>query len=291
MNIDQRAEQFERHRPRLQAVCYRMLGSTTEAEDAVQETWLRLNRSDASAIDNLGGWLTTVAARVCLNVLRSRSQRREDPFEDRWPDPAVTLVEDGPEHEALTADAVGLALMTVLQTLSPAERLAFVLHDMFAFPYVEIAPILDRTPAAARQLASRARRRVQQTPLPDPDVAAQRRVADAFLTASRTGDFAGLIAVLAPDVVLRVDHGRPAGGPAAEVRGAVAVAHQATLFGRQGDAGRSSRPALVDGSAGSVTFTDGLVSAVLRFFVVDGQIAAIDILAAPGRLARLDLVG
>lgn len=211
MNIDQRAEQFERHRPRLQAVCYRMLGSTAEAEDAVQETWLRLNRSDASAIDNLGGWLTTVAAQVCLNVLRSRSQRREDPLEDRWPDLAVTLVEDGPEHEALTADAVGLTLMTVLQTLSPAERLAFVLHDMFAFPYVEIAPILDRTPTAARQLASRARRRVQQTPLPDPDVAAQRQVANAFLAASRTGDFAGLIAVLAPDVVLRVDHGRPAG--------------------------------------------------------------------------------
>lgn len=289
MNIDQRAEQFERHRPRLQAVCYRMLGSTAEAEDAVQETWLRLNRSDASAIDNLGGWLTTVAAQVCLNVLRSRSQRREDPLEDRWPDLAVTLVEDGPEHEALTADAVGLTLMTVLQTLSPAERLAFVLHDMFAFPYVEIAPILDRTPTAARQLASRARRRVQQTPLPDPDVAAQRQVANAFLAASRTGDFAGLIAVLAPDVVLRVDHGRPAGGPAAEVRGA--VAHQATLFGRQGDAGRSSRPALVDGLAGSVTFTDGLVSAVLRFFLVDGRIAAIEILADPGRLARLDLSG
>src|SRR5918997_205654 len=221
------AEQFEEHRTRLRAVAYRMLGSLTEADDAVQEAWLKLNRSDAAAIENLGAWLTTVVARISLNMLRSRNARREEPLETRLPEPIIDRA-DGtdPEHEALLADAVGLALFVVLETLSPAERLAFVLHDMFGVPFDEIAPIVDRSPEAARQLASRARRRVQAgNAVPDADLATQREVLDAFLAAARDGNFEALLEVLDPDVVLRADLG-PAGG-SREVRGAAKVAGQA----------------------------------------------------------------
>ncbi len=222
------AARFEEHRPRLRAVAYRMLGSLSEADDAVQETWLRLNRTDAAAIENLGGWLTTVVGRVSLNVLRSRTSRREEPFPDHLPDPIIDRA-DGvdPEHEALVADSVGLALFVVLETLSPPERLAFVLHDVFGVPFDEIAPVIDRSPEAARQLASRARRRVRsEGAVPDADLAAQREVVEAFLAAAREGDFHRLVAVLDPDVVLRVDFGPPRG--LTELRGAEAVAGQAS---------------------------------------------------------------
>src|SRR5918992_5548240 len=226
------AGQFEEHRTRLRAVAYRMLGSLTEADDAVQEAWLRLNRSDAAAIENLGAWLTTVVARISLNMLRSRDTRREEPLETRLPEPIIDRA-DGtdPEHEALLADAVGLALFVVLETLNPAERLAFVLHDMFGVPFDEIAPILDRSPGAARQLASRARRRVRaENPLPDVDVDAQREVVEAFLAAAREGDFERLVAVLDPDVVLRADMGPLPTGGSRELRGAAEVAGQAVMY-------------------------------------------------------------
>ena len=232
---DSLTQQFEANRTHLRAVAYRMLGSVSEADDAVQEAWLRLNRTETSSVENLGGWLTTVVARVCLDMLRSRKSRREEALEGpRVPEPIVGPA-DGvdPEHEALLADSVGLALLVVLETLDPAERLAFVLHDMFAMPFDEIAPIVDRSPAAARQLASRARRRVRgAAPAPDPDLERQREVVDAFLAASREGDFDALLAVLDPDVVLRADGGAVRADLSKEVRGAQEVAEQALMFRR-----------------------------------------------------------
>ena len=288
------AERFEGHRARLRAVAYRMLGSTGEADDAVQEAWLRLSRSGAGGIDNLGGWLTTVVARVCLNMLRSRRSRREEalegplgePLDARVPDPIVGRPDGAdPEHEALLADGVGLALLVVLETLTPAERLAFVLHDTFGVPFVEIAPIVGRSPAAARQLASRARNRVRGAGLaPETDLTRQREVVDAFLAASRGGDFGALLAVLDPEVVLRADYG--AAGASRLVRGASAVAGQALTYSRLAP---FSRPALVNGAPGAVTAPGGVPRAVMGFTVAGGRIVEIDILADPERLRRLDL--
>jgi RNA polymerase sigma-70 factor (ECF subfamily) len=281
------ADRFEANRARLRAVAYRMLGSVSEADDAVQESWLRLSRSDASAVQNLEGWLTTVVARVCLDVLRSRRARREEPLGPHVPEPIVSR-EDGadPEHEALLADSVGLALLVLLDTLSPAERLAFVLHDMFAVPFDEIAPIVGRSPVAARQLASRARRRVRgSAPVPDADLARQREVVAAYVAAAREGDFEALVAILDPDVVLRADRGAHLPG-SAEVRGARAVAGQALTFARLAP---HTRPALVNGAAGMVVAPGGKLFAVMGFTVSDGRIAEIDVLADPDRLAALDL--
>jgi RNA polymerase sigma factor (sigma-70 family) len=291
METDERdwlAERFEEHRRHLRAVAYRMLGSVSEADDAVQETWLRLSRTDTSDVENLGGWLTTVTARVCLNMLRSRRTRREEPLDVRVPEPIVSP-EDGldPEHQALLADSVGLALLVVLETLQPAERLAFVLHDMFAVPFDEIAPMVGRSPEAARQLASRARRRVRgAAPAPDADVARQRQVVDAFFAAAREGDFEGLVAVLDPEVVLRSDGGALRRRLTVEVRGAREVAGRALRF-----AGLSPyvRPALVNGAAGVVVAPRGRVVSVMGFTVAGGRIVAIDTLADPERLSRLDL--
>ncbi|WP_171162845.1 RNA polymerase sigma factor SigJ [Streptomyces sp. I05A-00742] len=282
------AERFEESRSHLRAVAYRMLGSLSEAEDAVQEAWLRLSRSETDEVVNLGGWLTTVVGRVCLDMLRSRTARREEAMEDglRLPDPIISS-EDGvdPEHEALLADSVGLALLVVLESLAPAERLAFVLHDMFAVPFDEIAPVVGRTPAAARQLASRARRRVQgSAPVPDPDLAQQRRVVDAFLAAARGGDFDALVAVLDPDVVARSDSGSLR--PFTVVRGAEAVARQASMFAK---AAGTARPALVNGAAGIVATVDGKPFSVLAFTIVRDRIVALDILTGPERLGQLDL--
>ena len=281
------AEQFEEQRAHLRAVAYRMLGSLTEADDAVQEAWLRLNRTDSREIENLAGWLTTVVARVSLNMLRSRKQRREVPLGAQLPEPIVDRP-DGidPEHEALLADSVGLALLIVLQTLSPPERLSFVLHDMFGVPFDEIAPIVDRSPEAARQLASRARRRVQgENTVPDADLGKQREVVEAFLAAAREGDFEGLLEVLDPDVVLRVDFGAAAGG-LRELRGAEAVIGQATSYAQMGLA---YRPALVNGVAGALSLRDGEPFSIGSIIVKGGKIVEIDILADPERLSRLDL--
>ncbi|SEN04694.1 sigma-70 family RNA polymerase sigma factor [Actinacidiphila rubida] len=285
-------EEFERHRGQLRAVGYRMLGSLSEADDAVQEAWLRLNRTDAAAIHNLGGWLTTVTARVCLDMLRSRTSRREEPLDTHVPDPVVTGVEGAdPEQQALLADSVGMALLVVLDTLAPAERLAFVLHDMFAVPFDDIAPIVDRTPAAARQLASRARRRVQGVDLdPETDVSRQREVVDAFVSASRGGDFEALLAVLDPDVVLRADVGAALVGVSHEIRGAAKVAGQALLF-RGGSVAEAldSRTVLVNGTVGRLNRLDGKAVSLLAFTVRGGRITRIDILGDPDRLATLDL--
>jgi RNA polymerase sigma factor (sigma-70 family) len=281
-------EGFEEHRTRLRAVAYRMLGSVSEADDAVQEAWLRLNRSDAGGIENLGAWLTTVVARVSLNMLRTRRTRGEEPLGVHVPEPIVDRA-DGtdPEHEALLADAVGLALLVVLETLSPAERLAFVLHDMFAVPFDEIAPIVDRSPDAARQLASRARRRVRaEKTVPDPDLETQREVVEAFLAAAREGDFDRLVAVLDPDVVLRADLGPLAAGESREVRGAETVASQAVMYSRLG---LQVKPALINGAAGMVSLRDGKPFSVAGVTVRDGRIVAMDILADPERLRQLDL--
>ena len=282
------AEQFEEHRTRLRAVAYRMLGSLSEADDAVQETWLRLNRIDADEVENLGGWLTTVVARVSLNVLRSRRSRREEPLDVHIPEPIVDRA-DGtdPEHEALLADSVGLALLVVLDTLNPAERLAFVLHDMFAVPFDEIAPIVDRSPEAARQLASRARRRVQgERAIPDADLDTQRQVLDAFLAAAREGDFEALLEVLDPDMVLRADGGPAPGIASRVVRGAANVARQALAFSRLGV---EVRPALVNGAPGTVSFRDGRPLAIAGFTIRSGRVVEMDILADPKRLDQLDL--
>ncbi|RBQ17866.1 RNA polymerase subunit sigma-70 [Spongiactinospora rosea] len=286
------AERFEEHRARLKAVAYRMLGSPAEAEDAVQEAWLRLARSDAGEIDNLGGWLTTVVGRVCLDMLRSRRQRREEPLGEGLPDPVVSGVEGAdPEARALIADAVGPALLVVLESLTPAERLAFVLHDMFGMTFDEVAPVIDRTPVAARQLASRARRRVRGTTgVPDPDPVAQRRVVDAFLAASRGGDFEALLSILDPDVVLRVDGGAGMPGGLQIVRGRSAVADRATAFRRRAGAVVST-PALVNGVAGLVNALDGEIVSIMSFTVVGGRIAEIEILSDRDRLAGLDLNG
>lgn len=285
------AENFEAHRGHLRAVAYRMLGSLSEADDAVQEAWLRLSRSDTSEVTNLGGWLTTVVGRVCLDMLRSRTARREEPLGARVPDPVLSGTGGvDPEDQALLADSVGLALLVVLDALGPAERLAFVLHDLFGMPFDEIAPIVDRTPAAARQLASRARRRVRgAAPLPDPDLPRQRAVVDAFLAAAREGDFDGLIALLAPDVVLRADEGAATPLGYREVRGAENVANQALTFARSGGEDAVPRPVLVNGAVGVVGTRAGRPASVLGFTVTDGKIAAIDILADPTRLSQLDL--
>ncbi|QGZ50072.1 sigma-70 family RNA polymerase sigma factor [Streptomyces sp. QHH-9511] len=281
------AERFEADRTHLKAVAYRMLGSLSEAEDAVQEVWLKLNRSDISEVRNLSGWLTTVVGRVCLDMLRSRSSRREDPLEYYVPDPVVRGT-DGvrdPEEEALLTDSVGLALLVVLETLGPAERLAFVLHDMFAVSFDEIAPIVDRTPAATRQLASRARRRVQgAAPAPAPDVTRQREVVDAFMAASQGGDFEGLLAVLDPDVVLRADGGKLLAAASKLVHGAEAVVNQALTFARFR---RAYRTVLVNGAPGIVSVVDGRPAALMAFTVVDDRIVEIQILADPERLAPL----
>jgi RNA polymerase sigma factor (sigma-70 family) len=281
-------DRFEEHRDHLRAVAYRMLGSLAEADDAVQDAWLRLNRSGAGEVENVGGWLTTIVARVCLNMLRSRNARREDSFGVHLPDPIISRDRElQPEEEALLADSVGLALLIVLDTLAPAERLAFVLHDMFQLPFDEIGPMVGRSPAAARQLASRARRRVKgaDIPAPDPDLARQRDVVDAFFLAARGGDFNALVAVLAPDVVLRSDFG--ARRPAASVvtRGAASVAGQALMFKNAAAAHLS--PALVNGAAGVVVTMGGRPFAVMGFIVFEGKIVEIDAIADPERVRRI----
>jgi len=282
------AERFEEHRTRLKTMAYRMLGSLSEADDAVQEAWLRLSRSGSHGVENLGGWLTTVVARVCLDMLRSRRSRREEPLGVHLPDPVVGSADgSGPEHEALLADSVGLALLVVLDTLTPAERLAFVLHDTFAVPYGQIAAIVGRSPNAARLLASRARRRVQAAaPLPDADPARQQELVGAFFAASRGGDFDALVKLLDPDVVVRADWGAVPAGVPAEVRGARAVAEQALTFSRLAP---FVRPTLVNGAAGAIVAPRGRPFAVMGFTIKNGKIAEIDILAGPARLRRLDL--
>jgi RNA polymerase sigma factor (sigma-70 family) len=281
------AEQFEAQRPHLRAVAYRMLGSLAEAEDAVQDAWLRLSRADRSDVENLRAWLTTVVARVALNMLRSRRTRGEQPLDVRVPDPIIDPA-DGtdPEHEALLADSVGLALLIVLETLTPAERLAFVLHDMFAVPFDEIAPIVERSPEATRQLASRARRRVRGAdPVPDVDLHAQWEVVDAFIAAARGGDFDALVAVLDPDVVLRSDGGRIA-GLSQYVVGAEAVAGQALMWAR---VDLTRRRALVNGAAGMVMYLEGEPFSICAVTVKNGRLAELDFLADPERIAELDL--
>jgi RNA polymerase sigma factor (sigma-70 family) len=281
------ADRFEEHRPRLRAVAYRMLGSLTDADDAVQDAWLRLTRAGAGEVENLGGWLTTIVARICLNMLRSRTTRREEPLDAHLPDPVISP--EGPlqpEEEALLADSVGLALLVVLDSLSPAERLAFVLHDMFELPFEEIAPMVGRSPTAARQLASRARRRVRgaEVPAPDPDLARQRDVVDAFFQAARGGDFDALVALLDPDVVLRSDFGARRPAAPRVTRGAAAVASQA-LIGALPTA--HLHPALVNGAAGVVVTVRGRPFAVLGFTVTDGRIVEIDAIADPDRVRRI----
>jgi len=281
------ADRFEEHRAHLRAVAYRMLGSLTEADDAVQDTWLRLSRAGANKVENLGGWLTTIVARVCLNMLRSRNTRREESLGVHIPDPVISP--EGvlqPDEEALLADSVGLALLVVLDTLPPAERLAFVLHDMFELPFEEIAPMVGRTPAAARQLASRARRRVKgaELPAPDPDLARQRVVVDAFFLAARGGDFDALVALLDPDVVLRSDFGTRRPAASKVTHGAAAVARQA-LIGALPAA--HLHPALVNGAAGVVVTVGGRPFAVMGFTVAGGKIVEIDAIADPERVRRI----
>ena len=279
-------ERFEQQRPRLRAVAYRMLGSPSEAEDALQETWLRVSKADTSGVENADGWLTTVTARVCLNMLRSRRIRHEEPLEPRVADPVVTRESD-PSDEVVLADSVGLALLVVLEMLDPAERLAFVLHDMFAVPFDEIAPMVERSPEATRQLASRARRRVQGAePPPDADLPRQREVVDAFFAAARGGDFDALIAVLDPDVVLRSDGGAKRPIATAVVRGAENVASRAMTFAMPRT---ELRPVRVNGEAGVVVVANGRVLSVMGFTVRNGRIIAIEALADPERLVDLDL--
>ena len=274
-------KKFEANRAHLRAVAYRMLGSTSEVDDAVQETWLRLNRSDTSVVENLSGWLTTVVARVCLDMLRSRKSRREEPMGPQVPEPAAR---DAHERDTEMADSVGAALLVVLETLAPAERLAFVLHDMFAVPFEEIAPIVGRTPAAARQLASRARRRVQGTPqVPEADLGRQRKIVEAFLAASRDGDFEGLLAVLDPDVVFRADSAAQRLGSLAEIRGAAAVAE--TFKGRA----RAAKPALVDGRPALAVIMGGQLRIVLRLTISGDRISAVEAVADAGRIGRFDV--
>jgi RNA polymerase sigma-70 factor (ECF subfamily) len=282
---DWQTEEFERNRRHLEAVAYRMLGSVTEAEDAVQEAWLRLSRSDTETVANLGGWLTTVVARVCLDMLRSRRARREDYVGTWLPQPVVTI-ESGPEDEAVLADSVGLALLVVLDTLTPAERLAFVLHDMFGMPFDEIAAIVERSQAATRQLASRARRRVRGArPSSDVDLHEQRRVIDAFLAASRAGDFEALLEVLDPDVVFRIDAGGVAPRARPPIEGAEAVAAQ--ILERGAPLAPYARPAIVNGSAGVVVVPHEKPVAVVAFIVTGGRIAEIDLVADPAKLPDL----
>ncbi|QEU91886.1 sigma-70 family RNA polymerase sigma factor [Streptomyces kanamyceticus] len=291
------AARFEEHRPRLNAVAYRMLGSLSESEDAVQETWLRLSRSDSGAVENLGGWLTTVVGRMCLDMLRSRQSRREDSLDvslgasldTHVPDPVVGRMDAvaDPEQEVLLADSVGLALLVVLETLAPAERLAFVLHDMFAVPFDEIAPVVERSAAATRQLASRARRRVQgSAPAPDTDLAKQREVVEAWMAATKAGDFEALLELLDPDVVLRADTGELSSGLSKLVRGAATVAGQAAMFARFAPV---SRLVLVNGVPGLVAVPDGEPFSLASFTVVGGRIVEINIIADRERLAGLGI--
>jgi RNA polymerase sigma-70 factor, ECF subfamily len=279
------AERFQEHRRHLRAVAYRLLGSLSEADDALQEAWLRLSRSDASSVENLGGWFTTIVARVSLNMLRARKSKREAPLEERLPDPIVSSPDGAdPEQEALIADSVGMAMLVVLETLAPAERIAFVLHDIFGVPFDDIAAITDRTPDAARQLASRARRRVRdQAPGPDPDLAHQWEVIDAFAAASREGDFEALMAVLDPDIVLREDGGA---GAITLVRGSRTVTERAMMFRHLGPA---AHPALVNGAPGVVVAPGGKPFAVMGFTVAGGRIVEIYVLNDPARLGELDL--
>jgi len=274
------AEQFEANRAHLRRVAYRMLGSSSEVDDAVQETWLRLSRSDASAVDNLGGWLTTVVARICLDMLRARKSRREEPMGPHVPEPVAN---DEHQRDTEMADSVGAALLVVLETLAPAERLAFVLHDMFAVPFEEIGPIVGRTPAAARQLASRARRRVQGTPVPEADLSRQRTIVDAFLAASRNGDFEGLLAVLDPDVVFRADQAAQRLGSLAEIRGAAAVAE--TFKGRA----QAAKPALVDGAMAVAVIFGGQLRIVLRLTMAGDRIAGVEAVADAERIDEFEV--
>ena len=280
------AERFEEHRTHLRAVAYRILGSISDADDAVQEAWLRLARSDSSRVENLGGWLTTVVARVSLNMLQSRKTRREDPAGSHLPEEIADSADSaGPEYQAVLADSVGVALLVVLDTLTPAERLAFVLHDMFAMPFEEIAPIVERSPAATRQLASRARRRVQGADTtPDADLTRRREVVQAFLAASREGDLGTLVAVLDPDVVVRADHAMVRTGAQPEVRGADAVA--AMFFGRA----KAAKVALINGVTGLVWAVGGRPRVVFSFTLTGGKITAIDLIGDPGTLGQLDVV-
>jgi RNA polymerase sigma-70 factor, ECF subfamily len=284
------AERFEEHRPRLRAVAYRMLGSLTEAEDALQEAWLRTTRSDGSAIDNVGAWLITVVGRVCVDMLRARNARREDLVDSWLPEPVVSTDDAAnPEHASLLSDSVGLALLVVLESLEPAERLAFVLHDMFGVPYEQIAPIVDRTPVAARQLASRARRRLQGTQaVPDADLPTQRRVVDAFLAASRAGDFERLLQVLDPDVVFRVDAGARTGLGPALIKDADAVARHAAVQGPR--FASLCEPVLVNGAVGVIAKARGTVLAVAGITVVNERISEIDLILDPKKLAGLAIV-
>src|ERR671918_712619 len=277
------AERFEEHRTHLRSVAYRMLGSLTELDDAVQEAWLRLNRTDATDIDNLGGWLTTVVARVCLDMLRSRKSRREEPFTPDASEPVATSTSGStPEQEALLADSVGLALLVVLDRLTPAERLAFVLHDMFAVPFEEIAPIVGRSAEATRQLASRARRRVRGGATPDADLVRQREVVEAFIAALRAGDFEGLLAVLDPDLVVRADMS----GAPTEIRGAAVWAKGAVAYGHMA---RLTQPALVDGAIGVVVAPQGRLVRALRFTIANGRITEIEVIGNPARLGELEV--
>ncbi|MFJ8027116.1 RNA polymerase sigma factor SigJ [Streptomyces sp. NPDC096311] len=291
--LEHLADRFQEHRGRLRAVAYRMLGSLSEADDAVQEVWLKLGRTDVGEIRNLAGWLTTVVGRVCLDLLRSRAARREEPLDTYVPDPLVSPLERiDPEQEVLLADSVGLALLVVLETLEPAERLTFVLHDMFAVPFDDIAPVVGRSSAATRQLASRARRRVRGAAVPEPelDPARQKLVLDAFLAASRAGDFEALVSVLHPDVVLRVDSGVLVGGAAASkvVHGATGVAQQALMFRQFAE---FSRLALVNGAIGVVTAPEGRPLSVMGVTITDGRVVEMYILADPERLTHVNLTG
>jgi RNA polymerase sigma factor (sigma-70 family) len=293
--VDERewlAERFEAHRTHLRAVAYRMLGSLAEADDAVQEAWLRLSRADSGGVENLGGWLTTIVARVCLNMLQSRRSRREEPLDAHLPDPVVSVRDQAdPEQQALLAEGVGLALLVVvLDTLTPAERVAFVLHDMFAVPFGQIAPIVGRSPNAAKMLASRARRRVHGAdPVPDADLARQRAVVDAFFAAARDGDFTALLMLLDPQVLLRADAAAVRAGAPSEVRGAAAVSGHMLTAGDFSRLAWFARPALVNGAAGVVIAAGGRAFAVVGFTVRHGRIAEIDVFADPARLSQLDL--
>lgn len=289
MDHDRRlvTECFEQHRPHLRTVAHRILGSVTDADDALQEAWLRVRDQDTESVENVQAWLTTVVGRVCLNVLRSRRTRRED-LSGRVPDPVVSWEEDAQEEHALLADSVGLAMLVVLETLTPTERLAFVLHDVFGLPFANIAAVLDRSEAAAQQLASRARRRVRDSPPPDADLGRQREVVDAFFAASRDGDFKALLDLLHPDVRLRIDGGILNAEASADRRGAEAVAAHTTTYSRLHP---FVRPALVNGAAGAVVAPHGRVFSVMAFTVSDGKIIQIDVLLDPERLARLDLTG
>jgi RNA polymerase sigma-70 factor (ECF subfamily) len=282
-------EEFEKNRTRLRAVAYRMLGSLAEADDVLQETWLRLSQSDAGGVDNLEGWLTTIVVRVCLNVLRSRNARPEVPIGVHVPDPVISRMDGAsPEDEALLTDSVGLALQVVLETLAPAERLAFVLHDMFGLPFDEIAPMVGRPPATARKLASRARHRVRgaDVPTPDPDISRQREAVDAFFAAARHGDLAALVTVLDPNVVLRSDAGPARPDTSGVLHGATAVAGRALMFARPSI---QVRPVLVNGAAGVVVTEGGRPVSIMGFTISRGTIVEIDVLADPERLLRFDL--